>query len=623
MSILARKLPIIYALLLAMTLSYSVNAAVPPVLNFSDIISGPSTGLGDGKGSGVIVTIWGQNLGSSQGASTLTFIDSEGKEKPVAHIYYWKNADGQLPSGPANLFESHKMQEIAFSIPQSANGEGTIKITVNDNDARLPFTVRDGNIYHVKSTGNDSTGQGSYNNPYLTIEKADGAGASSGDTLYIHDVITGSEDTNMAIYNNNGDADSTLAAQFSYIAYPGTRPEAIGARTFNNYFGKKGIDGLVLSKFSLFAADMDTDEYDLPVNRRHPQTEAIVGSKDGRAVGNFITDEHPNDISGACPDAQGAAIVGTAQGRNQVENFKVFGNHIKDYGCTGTNRQHHTTYFTIRSGDKNLQLESPEIAYNYLQDNMASGGLHYFDENHAGLECGNFTTPFKIHNNVVVNQVGPAIANYAKCPTSTTFEYYNNVAINSGLYPPNNNLLENTTKRLALFQAVHIGQSHEASTATLNFFNNTIIGWNVNDQTGVIDACIGFGANTGTLTINWNNNICLTDKDKPFILSDYQGKFLEARISGKNNLWFSSANTNIAPSWDTNPLLIDPLFTIKLPLINVNKDSPIKTQETPKIKYDIYGILRTGNNTVGAVTISDKKALPIPPPAFKATQKLN
>ncbi|VAW87147.1 hypothetical protein MNBD_GAMMA18-296, partial [hydrothermal vent metagenome] len=43
--------------------------ALVPVLHFSDINSGPKTGLNDGLGSGAIVTIWGNNLGDLQGDS--------------------------------------------------------------------------------------------------------------------------------------------------------------------------------------------------------------------------------------------------------------------------------------------------------------------------------------------------------------------------------------------------------------------------------------------------------------------------------------------------------------------------------------------------------------------------
>ena len=73
--------------------------AFNPILNFSDLISGPDTGLGDGLGSGVIVTFWGQNLGSSQSDSSITFTDAGGNTHSPAYVYYWKNADGALPGG--------------------------------------------------------------------------------------------------------------------------------------------------------------------------------------------------------------------------------------------------------------------------------------------------------------------------------------------------------------------------------------------------------------------------------------------------------------------------------------------------------------------------------------------
>lgn len=574
-----------------------------PVLAFSDLISGPDTGLGDGLGSGTVVTVWGQNLGSSQGSSTIEYCDSLSVCR-AGHVYYWKNADGTQPSGPANLYESHGMQEIAFSIPDSADGAGTIKVTVNTVEKTLPFTVRAGSIYHVKATGNDSTGDGSFSNPWLTVDRADST-VDAGSTLYIHNVTTGDpQNTDMAIYNNYAPADSTLEAQYAYAAYPNTRPEAIGARTFNNYNGTKGIDGLVMSKFSLFSAEADTDANDLPINKRFSAgSEAVKGSKDGRFVGNYITDEHPSDTNGACPDAQGAAIVGSGQGRNQVENWKVLGNMVHEYGCAGTNRQHHTTYFTIRSGDTNLQLESPEIAYNYLKDNKASGGLHYFDENHAGLQCGSFITTFKVHNNVVLNQAGPAITNYSKCPTTTEFEYYNNIAINSGAYDPRNALIDNNTKTLADFEAVFIGQSNESTAPTLNFYNNTFIGWNDSDVSGVLDACIGLHANAGTITINWNDNICQTDKDKAFIDSDYQGTFLESRISGGGNVWHTSAGTQanaIAPTWDTTKITTDPLLTINGSQISVDAGSPVVNQSDTTLTKDVYGKERGASSNVGA-----------------------
>lgn len=132
-------LKLILLLFLFLILPNFTQAAPVPALNFSDIESGPKTGNTDGVGSGAIVTIWGNYLGSSQGTSKIYVGDQE-----ATAIYYWKNADGQLPSGPADLYSSHKMQEIAFSIPATApDGLTTIKVVVSGIETNtLPFTVR-------------------------------------------------------------------------------------------------------------------------------------------------------------------------------------------------------------------------------------------------------------------------------------------------------------------------------------------------------------------------------------------------------------------------------------------------------------------------------------------------
>jgi hypothetical protein len=146
-----------------------------PHLAFTDLISGPATGLGDGLGSGAIVTIWCWGAGDATG--TVWYTDSLGVERS-GYVYYWKKADGTAPSGPANLWASHAMYEIAFSIPAgSADGAGSIRInkqgvTVLElgqaSDNVLPFTVRAGRIFHTAPTGNNANA-GTWSSPKAFI----------------------------------------------------------------------------------------------------------------------------------------------------------------------------------------------------------------------------------------------------------------------------------------------------------------------------------------------------------------------------------------------------------------------------------------------------------------------
>src|SRR5262245_20210048 len=87
-----------------------------PVLNFSDLAFGPSTGntdtsLGQTAGEdGAIVSVWGLNLGASQGTSSISV-----GGVPASKIYYWGNA--VPPYSPTKLYNNYqKMQIVIFQI---------------------------------------------------------------------------------------------------------------------------------------------------------------------------------------------------------------------------------------------------------------------------------------------------------------------------------------------------------------------------------------------------------------------------------------------------------------------------------------------------------------------------
>ncbi len=125
--------------------SYTPPVGSTPVLFFSDLISGPATGNTDtslGQSSGVhgsIVTVWGKNLGSSQGTSTIT---CNGVVAP--YVYMWGNN-----TFPLELNTKRGWQMISFQVASTAtSGAGTIYATVGGiNTNTLAFTVRTGSIY--------------------------------------------------------------------------------------------------------------------------------------------------------------------------------------------------------------------------------------------------------------------------------------------------------------------------------------------------------------------------------------------------------------------------------------------------------------------------------------------
>lgn len=559
-------------------------------LNFSDLITGPDTGLGDGVGSGVIVTVWGQNLGSSQGVSTIEYCDS-GATCRAGYVYYWKNADGTLPSGPANLYESHGMQEIAFSIPDSAVGAGTIKVTVDGSSQTLPFTVRTGSIYHVKSNGNDSTGDGSFANPWLTVAKGDST-AIGEDTLYIHDVSTtavGTSGTDSYAYYNNKRFLSDTTNQFAYVSFPNTRAEL---------YGKVGVGvyettGVVTSKLSVFTSNCDDETL---VGCTESGTNGIEPSDWGRVVGNALSDR-----PGMCASGQAGAISGGIDG---IEGAKIFGNYIYEYGCPNTDKLHHTTYITIRDLVNDATLAPPELGWNYLKDNYAKNGLHFYDENvGSGTDCGQFSGDILIHNNVVVNQGGNGISYESACGWTQDARIYNNVLVNVGL-PVDVDCAFNCGSTSSGIQVLD-GQDN-GILGDVYIYNNTIHTWDSQNQSTTLQSCIVLRGSGDTAQVYVNDNVCYTTLDRPFLTTFAFSPSVnhDDNISGSGNAWFTTASNPvnaITPTFDASPITTDPLLTLTGSQISVGTSSPLLEQSSTTLTHDIYGVIRSSASSTGAV----------------------
>lgn len=565
---------------LAIWLISSTAHAFNPVLNFSDLISGPDTGLGDGLGSGVIVTIWGQNLGSSQSGSTITFTDSSGSSHGPAHIYYWKNADGALPGGPANLYVSHYMQEIAFSIPDAAQGPGSIKVTVDGVDSNsLPFTIRPGGIYHVKSSGDDSN-NGSFNSPWLTANHGIGNDGpiAKGDTVYVHTLTEGVAGTTTTTIRPGGqDIDDTsrdagLSDQMALVTYPGSTFDLIGAQPIRVYWGS----GMVFSKIKATVADTPT----------RAKVGGLTTTNWGRIVGNLVQGHPSYPITDG---TSGAFPTGRPIERNPgIEGAIVFGNEVRDYGDEfETSKLHHATYFKIREAGPDI--EPFEVGWNYLHNNRARYGLHFYDQDDpAGIDG-----TVKIHNNVVVDQGGAGIHLNMPSEFTNTWDVYNNIVINAGLESDNQS-----------------GQSHTRASAdlansrgTINFYNNTLHTWDAEVQTSLDDGAAIEVENDGITVVNINDNVIYTDEDRPFIdLRD------DADPSGSGNAWIYSAGGSptyaITPSFDTNPITDETglIISINGPRPILVEPAAILGQSDSPLARDIYGIGRVpGGSDTGAI----------------------
>ncbi|MEI7891260.1 MAG: IPT/TIG domain-containing protein [bacterium] len=502
-------LKLIFCLLLFLIIPNFTHAASIPVLNFSDIDSGPKTGNTDGVGSGAIVTIWGNYLGSTQGTSKVYVGNVE-----ATAIYYWKNADGQLPSGPADLYSSHKMQEIAFAIPATApDGLTTIKVVVNGIETNtLPFTIRAGNIYFIKNGGNDTTGNGSWGNAWATLGNVvSGNGKiAAGDVIY--SVGIGANSSILVGVTN--DLIGTASSPFSLLVYPNTIAQVTttsGNTAFKNYNHGPTIHPSAYWNFSKFSIDTGYEAF------------SIFGY--GRYVANNVKGVMPavsysGFIGGSCPPSNVPDTV-------SCSGHKVFGNEVHDYGDpTGVNNFHHLIYISNRSG---ATAEAYEIGWNNFHDNTAYQGIHvydYVDNPWAGT--------FKIHNNLIKNQAGNAIN--MNDASLADYQIYNNVIVLDTTFNP-----ANAGGFASPAAAIRIDTG--SANATFKLYNNTVFGYAATN-------------NMGTSTIDYQNNLMVDNRNVA-----YAGA-VNANFTKANNLFYSLANPSLSlPSWATGSSNSNPFFS--------------------------------------------------------------
>ena len=517
-----------------MFLSAKNVLAAAPALNFSDLVNGPKSGLNDGLGQGAIVTIWGNNLGSSQGSSKVYFKDSAGVSREAAHVYYWKNADGQLPGGPSDLYTYHKMQEIAFSIPSAvADGAGKIFAEVNGiKSSELDFYARsNGKIYFVKGTGNNSTGNGSWSNPWATFGYKqtwptinDGASTKmfAGDIAYGYDVT---ESGGVGIRVTDG----TNNNQIAIVSYPGHPINVNGSMSPWNIADRPTY--WVFSKISVTTL-----------------SSGIAPLAFGRAIGNKVWDGSAEGNSPGVDCAEGSSSA--IGGGGDQEGSKIFGNYIHDFGCYNTSNQHHTTYFSVRNHGSDI--EPFEMGWNYLRDNQARGGIHFYDEH----DCWGYTGTLKIHNNIVKNQVGAGFNIGSACNDGRLltgdFDIYNNIFIETGQLGLNNGNI-NT-----------IILSGDDTPGYFKFYNNLIYGYGYASANPAVDeAAITVSTvhyNYGGFAGQWDfaNNVVVDTHNFKFFTTYYP----LSPSAASNNIWYNGGDGNpaSAPAWDTNPITSNPLF---------------------------------------------------------------
>ncbi|MBN2147800.1 MAG: hypothetical protein JW726_10445 [Anaerolineales bacterium] len=486
-----------------------------PVLYFSDITSGPKSGNSDTSGGrsgmdGAIVTIWGRNLGSTQGGSR---VYANGVE--AASYYFWGNA-----TAPADLYTYHQMQMVSFQVSHLAqDGVGSIYVVVEGKTSNsLPFTVRAGKIYFATTGGDDDHGDGSWGAPWRTILHA-AESLAAGDIAYIGDGVDQTSETDYGAAVNLG-SDGTESQPKALIVYPGAVSQVGNASIERAFWVWNGDTGGYSTHWVLAKFTVTTGQVGLPAQSGF------------RVVGNYVT--APNG------DGMDGAIDGSGN------NLSILGNELEKVGSANCSKLYHTIYIKgVRQDDppRPPSESNREVAWNYIHDNLANRAINIYSEQDASA----YIQLHRIHDNVIVNQRGDGIMlGYYVVGDNWI---YNNLIIQAGLGPE-------WVDDASYHTGLRINTGHEEiDQTTVYIYHNTLYGngWDgaaLPGETGSV--LFDQGALERSTTVHFSNNI-IYSTGEPYLAGESAG------LPGGYHLncWYGDGS---APVWDTAAINEDPNF---------------------------------------------------------------
>jgi hypothetical protein len=559
--------------------------AQAPVIFFSDLNSGPATGNGDSTFSsngGVYVNIFGNFLGATQGASTITLNGAS-----CLQVINWST----------NWLW---YQRITVQL-QSGCATGNFVITTSAGTSNsLPFTVRSGSIFYVATTGNDSTGTGSFAAPWLTLHKAaQTVGTSAGNTVYVENGVVNAADDGQgwggALTLRQEWCHGTQGSPNAFSVYPGatatlggTASDALSS-TDSSASGGACPGGWTFSGLTL----------------RGP---AITGLRGPSNFWRFIG----MDMS------TGAGSGGAAGSFEplQAANVTIYGNNMHQLNTTSTNRLSQGLYLSTDSNHD-------DVGWNEISFTGGRAGMQIHSSPLCVPSCGSSDTTGKsmfdlqIHDNKIHDTREEALLPDTLDPSQGAVLIYNNV-------------IYNVAQDGSDFAAYYRAWSSDANvnsngSGTVQFYNNTIYAtagsgmWRSNFELHTSQAFID----------NVRNNIFYSSSQgywSPGLSSSGAGggqctngntPAQCPNFAGANNLVFN----NGAPTFTAiiGPgINVDPLFVnLTGRDFHLQSTSPAIAAGTvsggPVPTYDIDGRIRPGTPSMGAYEFAAGSTPPTPP----------
>lgn len=471
-----------------------------PQIFYTDLDSGPNTG---GQGNlGAFVTIYGQGFGVSRGSSSV----SVGSGAP--QIVSWSDTKVIVQLGS-----------------NSTSGNILLKTGAGTSNP-APFTVRNGRIYFVATTGNDSS-DGSFLNPWRTLLKARDS-IEAGDTVYARNGVAQKTDDGegwSACITLGGKA-GTAAKPIALVVYPNetaTIGDIDGCGSGIRTKGQ-GESFWTIAGFQLRGIDEALTTYDV---------------QGWRVIANDMT----------CPKGDEA----TACYETSLSTYlKVYGNNVHDTGKVGASALYHGVYFSTDSNHV-------DFGWNTIANVRGCRGLqiHSSPLNGGGRNdpTGHDQFDLKIHDNFIHDTQCDGIVIYTVDPSRGPVDIYNNVIMNAGKGPNNP---EGSGAWSCIYVAGYTNTGPEGS-GTINVFNNIMYGCGTFANPPYADSSGGIlmGGPNPRKRLQMTGNIIILLNAVPYILAD-DGNDRDcegcSRVYGSGNLFFGSG---IRPKPSARPLFIN------------------------------------------------------------------
>lgn len=200
-------------------LAVETATRLEPVLYFSDLTDGPTSGWEQSTSKGAAVSIWGNNFGTTRGSSTVT----------VCGVTLKSDSDFAEWAATKNPYVSRGMQRTTFWLKSSmATGAGTISVTTVDGTSNaIPFHCRalgSNKIYFVANDGSDNNSGLKLATPIASLTKMRQV-LLEGDIAYLRSGVWTENDPNRyGWYTLNFDynhANGALNRSITVASYPG------------------------------------------------------------------------------------------------------------------------------------------------------------------------------------------------------------------------------------------------------------------------------------------------------------------------------------------------------------------------------------------------------------------